>query len=646
MEIIPNYIANMKGEVPVSYQHDKLESILKETYGHTVYQEQLMQAAMLLASYTPGESDDLRSAVSKKDAEKVKKHRSKFVNGAVKNGIDKTTANEIFDHWEAFASYGFNKSHATNYGMMAVKTAHLKYHFTVEYMTALLSAWKNDNEKCALYIAECREMGLEVLPPDVNSSGYDFTIEDRPDGTAAIRFGLGAVKNVGQAPVEEIIRGREEAADRMNRNFNSLNDFVRRVDLRKVGKRPLECLIKVGGLDQLGERGSLLASIDQIVNVSTSHFRAKEMGQMDLFGGMAVEETPLLVLQTQTRMSKKDQLDWEKELLGLYISDHPLNAYLRQVESKISHNSNALVETDENGKVVVGGVVNKLRPIRTKKDQMMAFVTLSDTFGDMDLVFFPKTWEQYQQVINVGTALLVEGKAQHRDSKVSILVDKVSPIESGTEQQEGGDSQSGPFYELTIERNLPDMRLLSRYAWPPAQTDEETEREELVEESEHEDSDTPTWENEPEFMEDFFFDTQIVERILVEESVTVELEIAPPVEPEPETPSPKVESASDEIEYVDEEQVSQLPSQILVLTLQPCESPEKDQRRLSKYYGWLCSHPGRDVFGFRLMGPEGWRVVYYPNFPIEINDSIVSQLEQDLGKENVIRQAYGPNLTF
>lgn len=646
MEIIPNYIANMKGEVPVSYQHEKLESILKETFGHTVYQEQLMQAAMLLAGYTPGESDDLRSAVSKKDAGKVKKHRSKFVNGAVKNGIDKTTANQIFDHWEAFASYGFNKSHATNYGIMAVKTAHLKYHYTVEYMTALLSAWKNDNEKCAQYIAECRDMGIEVLPPDVNSSGYDFTIEDRPNGTAAIRFGLGAVKNVGQAPVEEIIRGRQEAANRLNHSFNSLNDFIKRVDLRKVGKRPLECLIKVGGLDQLGERGSLLASIDQIVTVSTSYFKAKEMGQMDLFGGVSVEETPLLVLQTQTRMSKKDQLDWEKELLGLYISDHPLNAYLRQVENKISHNSNALVETDENGKVTVGGVVNKLRPFRTKKDTMMAFATLSDTFGDMDLVFFPKTWEQYQQIIDVGTALLVEGKAQHRDSKVSILVDKVSPIQSGTEQTESSDSLSGPFYEQTIERNLPDIRQLSRYAWPPVLIEENREHEVLIEESDQVYSETPPWENEPEFMDDPFFEAQIVEPVFVEETVTIDLEISTSVETEPEKLGTKVESPSEEIEYIDEELVSQLPSQILVLTLQPCESREKDQRRLSKYYGLLCSHPGRDVFGFRLMGPEGWRVVYYPNFPIEISDSIVRQLEQDLGKENVLCQPYGPNLTF
>ncbi len=646
MEIIPNYIANMKGEVPVIYQHEKLEPILKETYGHTVYQEQIMLAAMQLGGYSPGESDDLRSAVSKKSVEKVKKHRSKFVNGAVRNGIDKSTANEIFDHWEAFASYGFNKSHATNYGMMAVKTAHLKYHYPVEYMTALLSAWKNDNEKCAQYIAECREMGIEVLPPDVNGSGYDFTIEDRPNGSSAIRFGLGAVKNVGQAPVEEIIRGREEAPDGMSQVFNSLNDFVKRVDLRKVGKRPLECLIKVGALDQLGERGSMLASIDQIVTVSTIHFRAKEMGQMNLFGGISVEETPLLVLQARTNMSKKDQLDWEKELLGLYISDHPLNAYLRQVENKISHNSSALNETEENSKVTVGGVVNRLRPIRTKKDQMMAFVTLSDAFGDMDLVFFPKTWEQYQQIVDVGVVLLVEGKAQHRDSTVSILVDKASAVESGADQADGNDSTSGPFFELAMERNLPDMRLLSRYAWPPVQSDQPDGREEPVEETDQNGFGTPLWEDEPEFMDDPIFENQVVEHILIEEITTVELEISPSNEPEPEMVISKVETSSEEIEYVDDEAVSNLPSKILVLTLQPCGSPEKDQRRLSKYYGWLCSHPGQDLFGFRLMTPEGWRVVYYPNFPIEISESIIKQLEQDLGKENVVCQAYSAHLTF
>ena len=647
MEIIPAYIANMKGEVPVSYHHEKLEPILQETYGHTVYQEQIMQAAMSLAGYLPGESDDLRSAVSKKDATKVRKHRSKFVNGAVRNGIDKSTANQIFKHWEAFAFYGFNKSHATNYGIMAVKTAYLKYHYPVEYMTALLSAWKNDTDKTALYIAECREMGIEVLPPDVNNSGYDFTIEERPDGDLSIRFGLGAIKNVGQSPVEEIILGRKDSSDRISRPFISLNDFVRRVDLRKVGKRPLECLIKVGALDQLGERGSLLASLEQIANISASHFRAKEMGQMDLFGGSLVEETPLLVLQTYIRMSKKDQLDWEKELLGLYISDHPLNAHLRQVENKISHISTALAEAEEASKVSVGGVVNRMRPIRTKKDQMMSFVTLSDTYGDMDLVFFPKTWEKYSQIVDVGVVLLVEGKVQHRDTNVSVLVDKISVVTSNTDQNDLGESTSGPFYENTLERNLPDMRFLSRYAWPPVGEENDLTAEDsleiLLEEDPH-----SSWVEEPEYIEDpplgFEFQTDYLDQEPdpLESAAT----IPSPDEDEPEELTQKPEEALEDFGYVDDEQVGQLPSQILVLTLPPGDTPERDQRRMSKYYGWLGAHPGRDLFGFRLQGPKGWRVVYFPNFPIEISDPLLSQLEQELGKENILCQPYNSDLIF
>ena len=354
---------------------------------------------------------------------------------------------------------------------------------------------------------------------------------------------------------------------------------------------------------------------------------------------------PLACSADTNKNEQKDQLDWEKELLGLYISDHPLNAYLRQVEDKISHNSNALAETEENSKVTVGGVVNRLRPIRTKKDQMMAFVTLSDAFGDMDLVLFPKTWEQYQQIIDVGTALLVEGKAQHRDSSISILVDKVSLIESGTELAEGNESLSGPFYEMTIERNLPDMRLLSRYAWPPANPEQGSEPEEPGEESDQIYSETPPWENEPEFMDDPFFESQIVEHIIIEEPIAVELEVPTSVESEPEALSPKVESVSEEIEYVDQESVRQLPSKILVVTCSPAILRKKTSAGSANIMGG-CSHPGQDLFGFRLMGPDGWQVVYYPNFPIEINDSIVRRLEQDLGKENVMCQAYGPILSF
>ncbi len=610
-----------------------------------------------MAGYTPGESDELRSAVSKKNASKVKKQRSKFVKGCVKNGIDEKTANEIFDHWEAFASYGFNKSHATNYGIMAVKTAYLKYRYPVEYMTALLSAWKNDNEKCATYIAECREMGIEVLPPDVSSSGYDFTIEDRTDGKAAIRFGLGAVKNVGQAPVEEIMHGRLDNLSKTSQPFKSLNDFVQRVDLRKVSKRPLECLIKVGALDQLGDRGAMLASLDQMVNISTSHFKAKEMGQMDLFGNAMADETPLLVLQSTVLTGKNDHLDWEKELLGLYISDHPLNGLLKQVEDKISHTSNALMEGKDKDKVVVGGLVNRMRPTRTRKGEMMAFVTLTDAFGDMDLVFFPKTWENYSSLVDTGVALLVEGKLQHRDTSVSVLVDSVSLIEGGSELVDENLIQSSPYYEQTIERNLPDIRLLARYAYPPLQSEDissspylELNKGEMIidELDEDDDLDTPPWLIEPEFDESEPFRMIEAKAEYRLESLAVEKPAVAVMEVSAEysvVTEPKEEEA-DSFAYIDEEEESRLPSRYLILTLPPCDSPDKSKRRLIQYHGLLSSYPGKDLFAFRLKGPKGWQIVSFPNYPIEISDSILRQLEDELGKENVVCRPYGPDMQF
>ena len=648
MEIIPSYIANMHGTVPVTYQHEKLEPILMETYGHTVYQEQIMQAAMSLGGYLPGESDDLRAAVSKKKTAQVKKHRTKFVKGAVKQGIAEKTAEEIFAHWEAFADYGFNKSHATNYGIMAVKTGYLKYRYPVEYMTALLSAWKNDTDKIATYVAECREMGIEVLPPNVNYSSYDFSISDRTDGKTAIRFGLGAIKNVGQAPVDEILQGRD------NKSFAAIDDFARRVDLRKVGKRPMECLVKVGALDDLGERGSILGSIEQIVNVSTSHFKAKEMGQMDLFGGASVEEQPMIVLPFQVGMSKTDQLEWEKELLGLYVSDHPLNSVLKQVNEKISHFSNGLVETEENAKVTVGGIVNRLNPIRTKKGDMMAFVTLSDMYGDMKLIFFPKTWEQFSQVVDAGAVLLVEGKVQQRDSEINILVDRVTKVETtDMNQATVSDPFSGPFFERTIEKNLPDIRTLSRYAWS-SEIDMNEEMVDGVPGLEDElNGDESGWDEIPEYIDD-----DLVKMEMVEETHSIDVGAGLPqvVDPISETvvtlkeesspylamESSKESPSTDDYGYVDENAIELLPKQMLILTIQPCGNLEKDTRRMSHYHGILCGHPGRDLFGFRIMTTAGWRVVSFPNYPIEISDSLLQQLVESLGAENVVCQVYAP----
>jgi len=261
MDFIPGYIRRMHGEEEVEYLHPALEPIFKETYGYPVYQEQLMFAVMNLAGYTAPEADDLRKAISKKQKDKLLKHREKFVQGSVDGGIDEDTAREIFDEWEEFARYGFNKAHAADYGVLAVQTAYLKAHYPVEYMTAVLSVNQNDTSKVALYAADSRRLGIEVAPPDINISAWDFSIEDGQDGKSTIRFGMGAVKNVGRAPVDVILEARSAEGP-----FQDINDFAHRVDLRKVGKRALECLIRVGAMDRFGERPALLGSIDRLIS--------------------------------------------------------------------------------------------------------------------------------------------------------------------------------------------------------------------------------------------------------------------------------------------------------------------------------------------------------------------------------------------
>ncbi len=330
MDFIPQYIRRMHGEEIVEYKHPALERIMKETYGIAVYQEQVMFAAIEMAGYTASEADNLRKAISKKNADAIEKHRKMFVEGCVKNDIAEETAKAIFEEWENFARYGFNKSHAADYGVIAVQTGYLKTHYTVEYMTALLSAVKNETEKVAFYAADCRSMGIDVLPPDINTSGWDFTIEDRKDGKSAIRFGLGAVKNVGPNPVDAIIAGRG------NEKYKDLTDLAFRLDLRTVGKRPLESLVKVGALDGFGPRCALLQSLDRIINVSAAHFRALESGQLSFFGGdTGVSEA--IHLPTVKEPDRKELLGWEKELIGLYVSAHPLTPYMPLLNKKTTH---------------------------------------------------------------------------------------------------------------------------------------------------------------------------------------------------------------------------------------------------------------------------------------------------------------------
>jgi DNA polymerase-3 subunit alpha len=418
LEFIPKYIRRMHGEEPVTFAHPALKPIFEETYGIPIYQEQIMSAAMELAGYNASEADDLRRAISKKMKDKILKHREKFIKGAAARGIPETAGGAIFADWEEFARYGFNKAHAADYGLIAVQTGFLKAHYTVEYMTALLSASKNETDKVAFYAADSRSMGVDVLAPDINTSGWDFTIEDRTDKTSAIRFGLGAVKNVGQSPVELILKVRSEGP------FENLNDFSRRVDLRQVGRRALECMIKVGAMDRFGPRSALLDSLDRIIAISASHFRAAESGQMSLFGAIVgVEEE--ITLPAHIVEDKHTQLNWERELIGLYITDHPLQPYMDRLQNKITHLSGQLADAADKDKVIVAGMISRFRPFQTKNGKEMGFVTIEDIQGLMELVLFPNAWQQFNQLVQVDAVISVEGKVDSATGDPKILVDRV-----------------------------------------------------------------------------------------------------------------------------------------------------------------------------------------------------------------------------
>lgn len=420
MAFIPDYIARMHGEAEVEYRHESLKPIFQDTYGIPVYQEQLMNAAVQLAGYTQSEADDLRKAISKKIADKIQKHRNKFVEGASKKGMPRETAELIFSDWEEFARYGFNKSHAADYGVIAVQTAYLKSHYPAEYMSALMSVTRTETDKVALYIADARSLGVPVLAPDVNASEWDFAIEDATssEGRTAIRFGFGAIKNVGENAVTPIIEARKEG------RFTDLNDFARRVDLRSVGKRALECLIKVGALDSFGDRAALLDSLDTITASSASHFRAADAGQMSLFGGSTGVADEIRLVKT-SKIEKREMLNWERELIGLYISDHPLSEHQATLAQLVSYFSAQLPEAQHEEKVRVAGLVTVVRPYVTKQGKPMGFATIEDIQGIIELVLFPKTWTQFQPVLEVGKVILVEGKVDAQAAPPKILVDAI-----------------------------------------------------------------------------------------------------------------------------------------------------------------------------------------------------------------------------
>ncbi|MBA3876733.1 MAG: DNA polymerase III subunit alpha [Anaerolinea sp.] len=420
MDNIPAYIRRKHGQEPVTYLHPLLEPFLARTYGIFVYQEDIMAAAIALGGFTGPEADTLGYAIRKKKSSVLRAQKEKFVSQAAERGVPPQTIDAVFKAFEPFERYGFNKAHATCYGLIAYQTAYLKANYTVDYMTSVLSAVRSSEEKVAAAVAECRRLGIEVRPPDIHRSQLEFTVEDD-----AIRFGLLAVKNVGQGAIESIIAARETDGP-----FRSLTDFCTRIDLRLTNKKVLESLAKVGALNVFGHPAQVLMGLDDAVGAAQATQRDRITGQVSLFdmgaGDAAVLERPL---PSTPEAPIRERLRWEKELLGLYLSEHPMGEVADRVGDFVTAYSGDLKsdETLDGQRLVVGGIVVGARTVVTRARSTMAVVTLEDLQGSIEVVVFPKLFEQTGPIWVEGSILLVAGRVDHRGEDVSLLADLVIP---------------------------------------------------------------------------------------------------------------------------------------------------------------------------------------------------------------------------
>ena len=444
MENIPEYIRRMhaalfQGKDIAAYHAPELKPILQDTYGILVYQEQIIRIAAELAGYEPGEADMIRKAVSKKKRDLMDQHKAQFTAGAMARGFTQEVCDAIWADIEFFARYGFNKAHAADYAVICCQTAYLKAHYPVEYIAALLTVDHADTEKVAKYIADARRLGITVAPPALNRAMLNFTIEDddrppttdrrktssgsgRPSavgGRSTIRYGLAAIKNAGEGAVQLLIDERQA-----NGPFKDPIDLAERIDLRRVGKRALESMVKVGCFDEWGTRPQMIDALDRMIGHSGSTHAAAAVGQLTLFGGNGGSIAVNLVRTEKDapKIERRQLLDWEKELIGVYLSEHPLQEKLADLQEIVTAHTGELDATWNGKGVTLAGIVAGLRTLNTKKGQPMAFVTLEDLEGKIDLVFFPKVWAACRELVQPNQILVVRGQVQAENEAISILV--------------------------------------------------------------------------------------------------------------------------------------------------------------------------------------------------------------------------------
>ncbi len=424
--MIDDYIERRHGRKAIAYIIPQLEEVLGVTYGVIVYQEQVMQIASRLAGFTLGEADLLRRAMGKKKKDVMAAQRDKFVGGCRANGIADKDAGKIFDLMEYFAGYGFNKAHSTAYALVAYRTAWLKTHHPRHFMAALLTSEKENTDNIVKYIGESRDMGIPVLPPDLNTSGLDFTVE--PEG---IRFGLGAVKNVGEAAVQGMLAAR----DRLGR-IGSLRALCREVDLRLVNKRVLESLVKAGALDRLGpNRASLCAAVDGALESAQKAVRDRETGQHGLFGLPGGGDAAEPEVREIAEWPDHELLAYEKETLGFYVKGHPLADHAARIRGLVTHTTASLREVQLPRPATVAGIVSALKRRKTKKGDAMAVFALEDLHGSVEVVVFPETYGRHRSLIEEDAALLVSGTVEVEGEQRRIIADAILPLEQAEEKK-------------------------------------------------------------------------------------------------------------------------------------------------------------------------------------------------------------------
>ncbi len=423
--MVDDFVDIKHGKKRVEYIVPELEPILKETYGVIVYQEQVMKIAAELADYTMAEADDLRKAMGKKITSIMTQQKERFMEGAQKNRIPRDKAGKIFYLMEKFGGYGFNKSHSAAYALIAFQTAYLKAHYPVEFMASLLTSEMNNTDGVVKYIAECRNREIEVLPPDVNESGVEFSVSG-----SKIRFGLVAVKNVGESAIEAIMEAGKEG------KFASLYDFCERVDLQKVNKRVVESLIKCGAFDSTGTyRSRMMESLEDILDYGQCIQKERSDPQLSLFA--VSKEKPVLNMPAMPEIAEWDEkklLDLEKELLGFYISGHPLMGYEDILEKFTNVDSLLLKEKKDGITVRIGGMIRSTKIIRTKKGESMAFVTLEDLNGSVEIIVFSNVYSKIYNILDNDVPILVQGKLQKDENSIKILAESVIPMDQAEEK--------------------------------------------------------------------------------------------------------------------------------------------------------------------------------------------------------------------